>query len=415
MNFPWFIARRIYSEPGSKKRVSRPAITIATAGVAIGLAVMIVSVAIVVGFKHSIREKIIGFGSHIQVTNFMNQVDTEESPIFIGDSLISAIKKFQGVKHIERFANKQGVLKTEDDFLGVNFQGVAQEFDSTFIHANLKTGYVPHFTDSVPSNKIVISQSIANKLNLHCGEKVFAYFIDKNGVRIRRFTVSGIYQTNLSQYDNVMCFTDLYTTVKLNGWETGQASGLAVTVNDFKYVDDVERLFVSNINRHTDKYGETYTSRTIRDINPQTFSWLNLLDMNVWIILLLMMAVASVTMISGLLIIILERVQMIGTLKSLGASNSTIRHIFLWFATFIIGRGMLIGDIIALSIVALQRYFGIVKLDPSVYYVNTVPVELTPLPFLMLNAFTLVISVLILIVPSFLISHVHPAQTIKYE
>lgn len=415
MNFPWFIARRIYNEPGSKKRVSRPAITIATAGVAIGLAVMIVSVAIVVGFKHSIREKIIGFGSHIQVTNFIDQVDAQESPIYVGDSIVNAIKQFPGIQHVERFTNKQGVLKTNDDFLGVNFEGVAQDYDSTFIHSNLKAGYFPRFSDSVASNNIVISQSIADKLNLKCKQKIFAYFIDKDGVRIRRFTIAGIYQTNLSQYDNVMCFTDLYTTVKLNGWNPGQVSGLAVTVKDFNRVDDIERYFVSNINRHTDKYGQTYTSRTIRDINPQTFSWLNLLDMNVWIILLLMMAVAGVTMISGLLIIILERVQMIGTLKSLGASNSTIRHIFLWFAIFIIGKGMLIGDILGLALVAVQKYLGLVKLDPSVYYVNTVPVELPPLPFLVINAITLVVSILILVAPSFLISHVHPARTMKYE
>ena len=252
-------------------------------------------------------------------------------------------------------------------------------------------------------------------LKLKQGQRIFAYFIDNNGVRIRRFTIQGIYQTNLSQYDSYMCFTDLYTTVKLNGWNADQASGAEVSVKDFNKVDDVERSFIKKINKRTDHYGETYTSQTIKEINPQIFQWLDLLDMNVWIILALMAAVAGVTMISGLLIIILERTTMIGILKALGARNTTIRHLFLWFATFIIGRSMVIGNIIGLGVCVLQKYLGIVKLGPATYYVSTVPIEINIPAWLLLNVATLFISVFVLIAPSYLISHIHPAKSMRYE
>lgn len=415
MNLPLFIATRLYHDSGNRHKVSRPAITIATAGVAIGLAVMIVSVFVVLGFKHTIRDKVIGFGSHIQVSNFISQGSSEQYPIAMGDSMMRAIGSIKGVSHVERFAYKQGILKTDSDFLGVLLKGVGPEFDPTFIHENMVAGSIPKFSDKAASNKIVISQSIADKLKLKCGQRIFAYFIDNSGVRIRRLTIEGIYQTNLSQYDDIMCFTDIYTAVKLNGWKPDQASGAEVRVSDFDQVDDIERAFVKKINRTQDHYGETYSSQTIREISPQTFRWLDLLDMNVWIILALMTAVAGVTMISGLLIIILERTTMIGVLKALGARNSTIRHLFLWFATFIIGRGMLIGDIVGVGLSLAQKYCGIVHLDPATYYVSTVPIELNVPALVLLNAATLLVSVFVLIAPSYLISHIHPAKSMRYE
>lgn len=355
MNFSLFIAHKIYKDRGGRQRVSRPAVTIATAGVAIGLAVMLLSVFVVLGFKHTIRDKVIGFGSHIQVTNFMNQMSPSQQPIVLNDSMMAVMRHIDGVKHVERFAYKQGILKTDSDFLGVMFEGVGPEYDSTFIHQNLVAGSIPHFSDRQSGNHIVVSQTIANKLKVKAGERIFAYFIDESGVRMRRFTIQGIYQTNLSQYDDVMCFVDLYTAVKLNGWQADQATGAAVTVNDFAQLDNVEDLFVKKVNKTQDPNGETYSAQTIRDLNPQIFSWLDLLDMNVWIILALMVAVAGVTIISGLLIIILERTSMIGVLKALGARNKTIRHIFMWFAAFVIGRALLIGNIIGIGLALLQR------------------------------------------------------------
>lgn len=415
MNVPYFLARRIYADNDNQKKVSRPAVRIAIIGVAVGLAVMIVSVCVVLGFKHAIRDKVVGFGSHIQVAEFSMLQQGTDSPIEVDDSVMNVLQHIEGVKHVQRFAMKQGILKTDSDFLGVAFKGVGPEFDSTFIHQHLLEGVVPKFSDKSSGNKILVSKVMADKLKLTCGSRIFAYFIDDSGVRTRRFTIAGIYQTNLTQYDNVMCYVDLYTAVKLNGWQEDMASGAELQVTDFSKLDEVEDRVVKLVNRTTDKYGNTYSSKTIKELSPQIFSWLDLLDLNVWIILIIMMAVAAVTMISGLLIIILERTQMIGLMKALGARNPMVRHTFMWFAAFIIGRGLLWGNMIALALVALQYFTGIVKLDPATYYVSSVPVEVNVLFVVLLNIGTLLISLLVLIGPSFLISHIHPAKTMTYE
>ena len=415
MNLPLFIAKKIYGGKNEGKQVSRPAIRIATAGVAIGLAVMLISVSVVLGFKHTIRDKVIGFGSHIQVGSFMTLQTGDFYPIQMDDSMLTVLKTIPGVKHVQRYAMKQGILKTDHDFLGVIFKGIGAEYDTTFLHQNMRQGHIPRFTDNASSNKILISQSIADKLGVKANDKIYSYFIDKNGVRTRRFTIEGVYQTNLSQYDDITCFTDLYTAVRLNGWEDDQTTGAELTVKDFSQLDDVENLVVKKVNRTLDHYGETYSSKTIRELCPQIFSWLDLLDLNVWIILALMIAVAGVTMISGLLIIILERTVMIGILKALGARNKTIRHTFMWFAAFIIGKGMLIGNIVGLGLISLQQFTGLVKLNPQTYYVNTVPVEYNIPLFIILNIATLLICLFVLIAPSYLISHIHPAKSMRYE
>lgn len=415
MNLPLFLARRIYSNNDSGRKVSRPAIRIATTGVAIGLAVMIVSVCIVFGFKHTIRDKVIGFGGHITVSNFTSLHGGEQRPICMSDSVLKSLKSINGVEKVQRYAFKQGILKTDSDFLGVLFKGIAAEYDTTFIHNNMVDGSIPAFSDKSGSNKIVISKVMADILKLKIGDKVYAYFIDNDNVRARRFTVSGIYQTNLTQYDKSVCFTDLYTTVRLNKWETDQAGGAEIIVKDFNKVNETEELFIEKVNRNTDIYGETYSSETIQHTNPQIFSWLDLLDLNVWIILALMLCVAGFTMISGLLIIILERTNMIGVLKALGAKNKTIRKTFLWFAVFIIGKGLIIGNIIGIGLVLLQKMTGIVTLDPTTYYVKTVPVEINIPLVIALNALTLIICVIVLIAPSYLISHIHPAKSMRYE
>lgn len=415
MNYELLIARRIYSDKGDKRRVSKPAIQIATAGVAIGLAVMIVSVCIILGFKHTIRDKVIGFGSHIQVADFMTLQTGEQYPIAMGDSMMGVLKRMPGVSHVERYAMKQGILKTNRDFLGVMLKGIGPEYDTTFIHQNMVEGTIPRFSDKQSGNQLLISQTMADKLQLKSGERIFAYFIDPNGVRARRFTISGIYQTNLAQYDQTVCFSDLYTTVRLNGWQNNQVSGAELRIDDFSQLDRVEEGIVKNINRTTDAYGATYSSKTIRELNPQIFSWLDLLDLNVWIILALMISVAGITMISGLLIIILERTSMIGTLKALGARNRSIRKTFLWFAVLVIGRGLLIGNVIGIGLVVLQLTTGVVKLNPATYYVSTVPAELNIPLILALNLATLLICIFILIAPSYLISHIHPAKSMRYE
>ena len=417
MNFPLFIARRIYSDHiGDQQKVSKPAIRIAVAGVAIGLAVMIISVCVVLGFKHTIRDKVVGFGSHIQVANFYTlQSSAIDQPIAIGDSMMNVLKRTDGVKHVQRFAMKQGILKTDNDFLGVMFKGVGPEFDSTFIHKSMVEGSIPHFSDQQSTNRILISKDMASKLRVKAGDRIFAYFIGEGGVRTRRFTISGVYQTNLAQYDKTTCFCDLYTARKLNAWTDDMVTGAELTVNDFKQLGTTANDIINRVNRTQDQYGNTFSSKTIRELSPQIFSWLDLLDLNVWIILAIMIAVAVVTMISGLLIIILERTTMIGVLKALGARNSTVRHTFLWFAAFIIGKGLLIGDALALALILLQKFTGFAKLDPQTYYVDVVPVELDWMLIVALNVATMLIALFVLIAPSYLVSHIHPAKSMRYE
>ena len=415
MNLPLFIARRINGSEGQRREVSRPAIRIATIGVAIGLAVMIITVSVVFGFKHTIRDKVVGFGSHIQVENYMAQQLSAPVPISISDSLMNVMKQLPGIRHVERYALTQGILKTDDDFLGVAFKGVGSDYDTTFLSEHIVEGKMPKFSDGQSKYPLLISRMMADKLQLKAGEKVYAYFIGNDDVRARKFTITGIYETNMTQFDQSLCFTDYNVPIRLNGWEPDQCSGAELLVDDFDQLDQIAEEVVAKVNRRTDKYGAIITSQTIREAHPHVFQWLELLDINVWIILALMICVAGFTMISGLLIIILERTQMIGILKALGMRNKTVRHTFLWFAAFIIGRGMLVGDIIGIGLVVLQQQRGFIHLDPASYYVDTAPMELNIPIIVLLNVVTLLVSLFVLIAPSFLISHIHPARSMRYE
>ena len=415
MNLPLFIARRIYSDQGDRRKVSRPAIRIATIGVAIGLAVMIITVSVVLGFKHTIRDKAIGFASHIQVMNILSMNSVETYPICIDDSIIKVISGIEGIKHVQRYALTRGILKTDDDFLGVAFKGNGPEYDLNYLKENLVEGQIPAFSDTVGTNRLLLSRIMADKLKLKAGDRVFAYFIGDEDVRTRRFTVEGIYQTNMTRFDEAICYTDIYTANKLNGWFEGQCSGAELTVNDFDHLDDTYLNIINKVNRTQDRYNSIFSSQTVYEAYPQLFTWLELLDINVWIILGLMICLAGITMTSGLLIIILERTSMIGVLKAIGSRNRTIRHTFLWFSAFIISRGLLLGDILGIGLVLLQQYTGLVTLDPQTYYVSEAPVELDIPITILLNVATLIVSISVLIIPSFFISHIHPAKSMRYE
>lgn len=415
MNLPLFIARRIYGTEDARRQVSRPAIRIATLGVAIGVAVMIITVCVVLGFKHTIRDKVVGFGSHIQIQNFMSQQTASPAPISFCDSLMNQLRQMPGVRHVECYALTQGILKTDNDFLGVGFKGIGSDYDLTFLKKHLVEGEMPVFSSDKSNNHLLISRMMADKLRLKAGDRIYAYFIAEDNVRARKFTIKGIYETHMNQFDQSICFTDLPTSVKLNSWEPDQCSGAEVLVEDFDRLEETAQYIVKDVNRKTDRYGEIITSQTIYEAYPHVFQWLSLLDINVWIIFALMVAVAGFTMVSGLLIIILERTQMIGILKALGMRNSTVRHTFLWFAVFIIGRGLILGNIIGLGLVLLQQYTGIIHLDPASYYVDTAPMELNIPVILLLNVATLLICVFVLIAPSYLVSHIHPARSMRYE
>lgn len=415
MDWKLFVARRIYRSKEGNKEVSKPAVLIATWGIAVGLAVMILSVAVVVGFKHEVRGKVVGLGSDITVTNFDAQKSYETVPVVAGDSLLDVLRTAEGVKHVQRYSTKPGMIMTDDNFLGMVLKGVASEYDWTFLKKHLLEGKIPAFSDTASTNRALISRTIANKLRVQTGDKLYTYYIEGENVRARRLEIAGIYQTNFTLYDDLFLITDLYTVNRLNSWKPDQVSGVELEVTDYELLETVKEIVREQVDMQTDRYGNTYYTQTVVDSNPQIFAWLDLLDMNVWVILTLMTGVAGFTMISGLLIIILERTNMIGVLKALGADNLAIRKVFLSFSVFLIGRGMLWGNIIGLTFVGIQSYFRIFKLDPTTYYVDCVPVEFNLWWWLLLNVCTLIVSVLMLIGPSYLITRIHPAKSIRFE
>ena len=415
MNWKLFVAQRIYRSREGEKEVSKPAVLIARWGIAIGLAVMIVAVAVVVGFKHEVRDKVVGIGSDIAITNFDAQKSYETMPIAAGDSLMEALRAQQGVKHVQRYSTKPGMIMTDDNFLGMVLKGVSQEYDWTFLRKHLQEGEIPVFSDSASTNRTLISRTIANKLHLKLGDKLYTYYISGDNVRARRLEVAGIYQTNFSIYDDMFLLTDLYTVNRLNAWQKDQVSGIELEVTDSAQLEAIKEGIRTQVDMVKDKYGGTYYTQSVEEQNPQIFAWLDLLDMNVWVILILMTGVAGFTMISGLLIIILERTNMIGVLKALGADNLAIRKVFLSFSVFLIGKGMLWGNVIGLAFVGVQSFFRPFKLDPTTYYVDSVPVEFNVWWWVLLNVCTLVVSVLMLVGPSYLIAHIHPAKSIRFE
>ncbi|WP_321330984.1 ABC transporter permease [uncultured Bacteroides sp.] len=414
MNLALFISRRIYRDTSGGKHVSRPAVLIAMIGIAIGLAVMIISVAVVIGFKSEVRNKVIGFGSHIQISNFDAVRSYETRPVVVNDSMMAALSDYPDVKHVQRYSTKPGMIKTNDAFQGMVLKGVGPEFDTSFFRDYLVEGKIPAFSDSASTNQVLISKSLATKLKLKLGDKIYTYFIQDN-VRARRLTIKGIYQTNFSEYDNLFLLTDICMVNRLNGWQPKQVSGVELQVKDYNKLEDTTYKIAADTDKKVDSLGGVYYVRNIEQLNPQIFAWLGLLNLNVWVILILMIGVAGFTMISGLLIIILERTNMIGILKALGADNYTIRKVFLWLSVFLIGKGMFWGNLIGLAFYFIQSQFGLFKLDPETYYVDTVPVSFNIWLFLLINVGTLIISILMLLGPSYLITKINPATSMRYE
>ena len=414
MSLSLFIARRIYRESDGGKQVSRPAVLIAMAGIAIGLAVMIIAVAVVIGFKSEVRNKVIGFGSHIQITNLDAVSSYETHPIVVGDSMMTALADYPEISHVQRFSTKPGMIKTDDAFQGMVLKGVGPEFDPHFIKEYLVEGEIPVFSDSVSTNQVLISKALATKMKLKLGDKIYTYYI-QDDIRARRLTIAGIYQTNFSEYDNLFLLTDLNLVNRLNGWQPEQVTGVELQVKDYDRLEDITYEIATDIDNRQDELGGVYYVRNIEQLNPQIFAWLDLLDLNVWVILILMIGVAGFTMISGLLIIILERTNMIGILKALGENNTSIRKIFLYISFFLIGKGMIWGNVIGIVLCLVQSYFRVVKLDPSVYYLDAVPIDLTVFSIVLLNIGTLAAAMLMMLGPSYLITKIHPAKSIRFE
>lgn len=395
-----------------------PAVHIATAGVAVGLAVMILSVCLVKGFQGEVAAKLAGFASHIEVLDLNSQTDADNHPITADAALMDVVKKNTQAETVQRVSVKIGVMKTHDDFSGIMLKGIGKEYDKKFIRSCMVEGKFPDFGNNADAiNQIVLSRQIAEMLHLKVGDKVYVYFFT-NTIKQRRFEIAGIYETHLQQFDKNFVWTDLQTINQLNDWGEEQCSLLEVKLQNFDDLEERTAKLGDAVTAYKNSHQITNLSvMSIRD-NPRTrpvLSWLELLDLNVMVILVIMLCVAGVTMISGLLILILERTTTIGVLKALGASNRRIRRIFLVYAGHILVRGMVIGNVLAFLLALLQSQFHLVRLDPATYYVDAVPLAYDPVWLIGINLATLLITLLTLVLPAFIVSVVQPAKTIRFD
>ena len=406
MNIEQFIARRLIK--GSPGSFSAPVIRIAVISVALGLAVMIVSVAIVTGFQKQIRDKIIGFSSHIQIAKFDSNNSFEFAPISKNQAFYRTLQKTEGIKHVQVFATKAGIIKTSEQIQGVVFKGVGTDFDWSFFKDKLVSGKPFSTRDTTAGTSVIISQNLADLLKIKTGDPLRMYFIIQNMARARRFTVSGIYSTGLAEFDLKFIFGDIRQIQKLNGWSQDSVSGFDVYINDFKELDRIGKVVYKEA-------GFDLNARTVRELYPQMFDWLELQDMNVIIILILMVLVSGMAMISSLLILILERTNMIGILKSLGARNLSIRRIFLYNAAYIIGKGLFYGNIIGIGICLIQQQFSLITLPQESYFMSVVPINLDVIHLLILNAGTLATCTLMLLLPSLVVTRISPVKAIRFD
>ena len=408
MNFEFFIANRIFSKGANG--FSKPIVRLGVASVALGLAAMIVSIAIVTGFQNQIRDKVVGFGADIQITGYEVNSSYEASPVDMFQPFYPGLDSVKGITKIQIFAQKAGIIKADNQIEGVVLKGVGSDFDWSFFKNKLEKGVVFTVSDSVTTNDVIISKYLASRLGLDVGAALRMYFVasDELQPRGRKFNISGIYETGLNEFDKMFVFGDIHHIQKLNKWDDNEVGGFEVFVDDFNDIDRMGNVVSKAI-------GYKLKSRTIVELYPQIFEWLKLQDMNVVIIIALMVLVAGITMISTLLILILERTNMIGTLKALGTENRSIRKIFVYNAVYIIGKGMIWGNIIGLGLCFLQLTTGVFKLNQESYYLSEVPVNIQLSYLLAINAGTLLVTSLMLILPTYIITKISPVKAIRFS
>ena len=417
LNLELFIARRIFADPENKKKFSRSVISFALFGIAFGVMIMILSVAVVTGFKKEIRDKVIGFGSHIQLVNFDSNSSFETLPVSKNQPWLEQLNSIKGVKHVEVFATKPGIIKTDDEMTGMVLKGVGPDFDWQFFRDNLMSGSIFSVTDTASTDKVLISRQIASMLKLKVGDPMYCYFLNDQATnqRMRKFHVEGIFQSSLEEFDRLFVLADIQQVRKLNNWQSDQVSGFEIAIDNFDQLDVLTRKVKKLTLHYSEQDSTILRTVSITSKYPQIFDWLNLLDMNVWIILTLIILVAGFNMVSGLLILILERTSMIGTLKALGGTNRSIRKVFLYLALFLIGRGMLWGNIAGIGFCFIQSYFHLFRLDATSYYLQYVPINLKIGDILLLNAGTLVITLLMLLLPSWYVSRISPDRALRFD
>jgi lipoprotein-releasing system permease protein len=406
LNTQLFIARRLGHDKEGKS-FSRMVRFIAILSIGLGLGVMIISMAVVTGFQHEIREKVIGFGSHIQITHFDYNLTAESRPVEKNPDFLPELTSLQGVRHIQVFGTKAGIIRTGEDIHGIIFKGIGEDFDWGFFQRQLVEGEILRPNDTGPSNQVIISRFIASRLQLKAGDDLTIYFI-QDPPRVRRLNIAGIYETGLEELDRLFVLGDIRHIQRLNEWTEDQVGGLEILVDDFKRIPEIHREVLERIPFNLD-------ARSIRQIYPQIFDWLALLDMNVYVILFLMVLVAGINMVTTLLISVLEKTRLIGILKAMGAANQFVRRVFLYHAGMIIARGLLLGNVIGVSISLIQQQFGLMKLPQESYYVTEVPVNLEIFHILALNAGTFILCMGMLVIPSLIVSRIDPVKAIEFK
>jgi lipoprotein-releasing system permease protein len=398
-----FIARRLLRSDKGNSRLSTPIVRIAIGGIATGICVMIVAIAIVTGFQQEIRAKVIGFGAHIQISKYDSNHSFESSPISNKDAYLNEVKQLPGIAHTQSFATKAGIVKSGDAIEGVVYKGISKEYSVDFFKAHLISGTLP----SLP--EVLISQTQAKLLHLNVGNSLLMYFV-QDPPKARKFVISGIYDTGLgdNDFDKLYVLGDLRVVQQLNKWESNQVSGIEVQLSDFNQLDEMEQLVYQTIPNDLD-------AKSIRTRYPQIFSWLDLMDTNVYIIIGLMLVVSIINMVTSLLIMILERTQLIGILKALGGDNRLVMSLFLRQAAVLVGKGLLIGNVVGIGACLLQQYTGWFTLNQETYYLSVVPVNLQVVHLLLLNAATFCICLISLLIPALLVTRISPARVIRFD
>lgn len=411
MNLELLIARRLLKGDG-EKAVSVPIVRIAMVGIALGVCVILLSVFIITGFKKEITDKLSGFAAHLSIVNYDNNSSFAGSAIVATDSLLQEIRGVDGVKKAYAYVTKPAILKSKNEIHGIVFKGVDSLYNADFFRQSLQTGDMPDYHTPEASNEILLSASIADLLSLHAGDKVNAHFV-QDPPRIRSFIVKGIYNTGFKEYDDIMVICDMRHLQRLNDWQKENVSGVAIELQDIEHTEEVANKVDAVLPWEED--GRFYKIKTLQDAAPQVFEWLGLLNMNVWVILILIILVAGFNMVSGLLILILDKASLIGVLKALGYRDVKLRKLFLYVSVGLIGKGMLWGNLLALLIAWVQTQFRVIKLDPVSYYMDAVPVNVDWLYIFLLNIGVLFVSVLMLIIPTMLIASVKPIKIIQFD
>jgi len=414
MNLPYFIAEKLIKGRREGTSFSRPINVIAITGIAAGIAVMIIAVSTLTGFKQQIRDKVAGFGSHMQILNFDSNNSFETAPISTNLAFLPKLRKLHGIKHVEAFATKAGIIKTDENIQGVVLKGVSSDFDWSYFKKNLVSGSVFTVNDSSITNNVIISKKISDMLNLKLGDSFAMHFV-QDPPRMRKFTISGIYETSLEEFDKIYIFCDIKHIRRLNGWSDDQVSGFEIYIDKFDDLEIMTQAVNDVIGYNISENEPTVKVRNIREKYPQIFDWLSFQDINVIIIIVLMLIVAGFNMISGILILILEKTNLIGVLKALGSEDRTIRRVFMIQASYLIAKGLFWGNLIGIGLAIIQLKTGLITLDASSYYLKTVPINLNVFHIILLNAGSMAVIILMLLIPAQLVSRINPVRAIKFD